>query len=49
MRKRKVDPLAEITDQVGVRFVVLLLEDIERIGTIVEAGPWLAQKDRDFQ
>jgi putative GTP pyrophosphokinase len=49
VRKRKVDPLAEITDQVGVRFVVLLLEDIERIGKIVEAGPWLAQKDRDFQ
>ena len=49
VRKRKSDPLAEITDQVGVRFVVLLLEDIDRIGAIVEAGPWLAQKDRDFQ
>ncbi|MEY3479822.1 MAG: hypothetical protein RIQ71_597 [Verrucomicrobiota bacterium] len=49
VRKRKSDPLSEITDQVGVRFVVLLLEDIDRIGKIVEAGPWLAQKDRDFQ
>lgn len=49
VRKRKSDPLTEITDQVGVRFVVLLLEDIERIGKIIEAGPWLAQKDRDFQ
>ena len=49
VRKRKSDPLAEITDQVGVRLVVLLLEDIDRIGAIVEAGPWLAQKDRDFQ
>lgn len=49
VRKRKLDPLVEITDQVGVRFVVLLLEDIDRIGQIVEAGPWLAQKDRDFQ
>ena len=49
VRKRKSDPLSEITDQVGVRFVVLLLEDIDRIGKIVETGPWLAQKDRDFQ
>lgn len=49
VRKRKPDPLSEITDQVGVRFVVLLLEDIDRIGKIIEAGPWFAQKDRDFQ
>jgi putative GTP pyrophosphokinase len=49
VRKRKSEPLSEITDQVGVRFVVLLLEDIDRIGKIVEEGPWLAQKDRDFQ
>lgn len=49
IRKRKRDPLFEITDQVGVRFVVLLLEDIDRIGKIVESGPWQAQKDRDFQ
>lgn len=49
VRKRKSDPLSEITDQIGVRFVVLLLEDIDRIGKIVEAGPWVAQKDRDFQ
>lgn len=49
VRKRKTDPLSEITDQVGIRFVVLLLEDIDRIGKIVESGPWTAQKDRDFQ
>lgn len=49
VRKRKSDPLNEITDQVGVRFVVLLLEDIDRIGKVVENGPWHAQKDRDFQ
>jgi putative GTP pyrophosphokinase len=49
VRKQKPNPLAEITDQVGVRFVVLLLEDIDRIGKIVEDGPWHAQKDRDFQ
>jgi putative GTP pyrophosphokinase len=49
VRKRKSDPLSEIIDQVGVRFVVLLLEDIDRVGNIVETGPWDAQKDRDFQ
>ena len=49
VRKRKSDPLAEITDQVGVRFVVLLLEDIDRVGKVIESGPWIAQKDRDFQ
>jgi putative GTP pyrophosphokinase len=49
VRKPKTDPLSEITDQVGVRFVVLLLEEIDRVGKIVEAGPWQAQKDRDFQ
>jgi len=49
VRKRRSDPLSEITDQVGVRFVVLLLEDIDRIGKILESGPWTAQKDRDFQ
>jgi putative GTP pyrophosphokinase len=49
VRKRKSDPLTEITDQVGVRFVVLLLEDIDLIGKIIESGPWDSQKDRDFQ
>ena len=49
VRKPKKDPLSEITDQVGVRFVVLLLEEIDVVGEIVKSGPWEAQKDRDFQ
>lgn len=49
VRKRKQNPLDEITDQVGVRFVVLLLEDIDRVCKIVETGPWGWQKDRDFE
>lgn len=49
VRKQKNDPLNEITDQVGVRFVVLLLEDISRIGKIVEHGTWSWQKDRDHE
>ncbi|MCB9199310.1 MAG: RelA/SpoT domain-containing protein [Flavobacteriales bacterium] len=49
VRKPKDDPMKEITDQVGVRFVVLLLEDIDRVGKIIKAGPWAYQKDRDHE
>lgn len=49
IRKRKASPLTEITDQVGVRFVVLLLEDIDRIGRIVKSDRWSWQKDRDHE
>lgn len=47
IRKPKADPLLDTTDQVGVRFVVLLLEDIERVGAIVQSAPWEWTKDRD--
>jgi len=49
VRKPKNDPMLEITDQVGVRFVVLLLEDIDRIGKIVQSDRWIWQKDRDHE
>jgi putative GTP pyrophosphokinase len=49
IRKRKDDPLKEITDQVGVRFVVLLLENIDRIGAIIKAGSWAWSHDRDHE
>lgn len=49
VRKPKSDPMKEITDQVGVRFVVLLLEDIDRVGKIIQTGPWEWQKDRDHE
>lgn len=49
IRKRKDDPLKEITDQVGVRFVVLLLEHIDRIGSIIKDGPWSWSHDRDHE
>ena len=40
----------EITDKVGTRFVVLLLQDIECIKDIVEASPhWTSYKSRDFE
>ena len=47
IRKPKRDPLTEITDQVGVRFVVLLLEHIARIGEIITSDRWDFSKDRD--
>lgn len=49
VRKPKKDPLNDITDQVGVRFVVLLLEDVALIGEIISEGPWCARKDRGFE
>jgi len=49
IRKRKDDPLREITDQVGVRFVVLLLENIDRVGSIIKAGRWTCSHDRDHE
>jgi ppGpp synthetase/RelA/SpoT-type nucleotidyltranferase len=50
VRKPKNDPLSEITDQVGVRFVVLLLEEIDIIGKIIQTCKmWKWTKDRDFE
>lgn len=44
------DPLKEITDKVGVRFVVLLDRDIATVcRAIEECGEWEASKDRDFE
>jgi putative GTP pyrophosphokinase len=48
--KSYVDPYTEITDKVGARFVVLLLDDIRTVGNLVEASPhWVYSKDRDFE
>ncbi|MDR2982919.1 MAG: RelA/SpoT domain-containing protein [Puniceicoccales bacterium] len=49
LRKPKPDPLNDITDQVGVRFVVLLLENIDTIGSIIQHGNWSWSKDRDHE
>lgn len=51
VRKPKQDPLYEITDQVGVRFVVLLLEEIDKIGAIIKSTNkgWDNFKDRDYE
>ncbi|NRT76277.1 GTP pyrophosphokinase [Clostridium beijerinckii] len=48
--KNYSNPLHDITDKVGIRFVVLLLEDINIIKDIVEkSDEWISSKDRDFE
>lgn len=43
------EPYREITDKVGVRFVVLLERDIEIVSKVVEQSPfWTPSRDRDF-
>lgn len=48
--KHYVNPYDEITDKVGIRFVVLELSDIEAIKSIIEANEnWDISKDVDFE
>lgn len=48
--KPYVDPFNEITDKVGVRFVVLLANDIKVIDDAITTCPdWEASKDRDYE
>jgi putative GTP pyrophosphokinase len=48
--KNYSDPYSDITDKVGIRFVVLLIEDIKLINEIVSHhSAWEASKDRDFE
>ena len=48
--KNYKDPINDITDQVGIRFVVLYYEDIEKIGKIVESNEnWEFSCDRDIE
>ncbi len=50
LRKKNYDnPYDDITDKVGVRFVVLLRDHIESVKSVVEQCElWEASKDRDF-
>lgn len=48
-RKQYTNPLTQMTDLVGVRFVVLLTEDIETISSLIESDiSWQATVSRDF-
>lgn len=44
------DPLNEITDQVGARFVTLLQEDADEVASFIETyDGWIATRDRNFR
>jgi len=48
--KNYADPLAQITDKVGVRFVVLLAKEIATVCRAIEAcADWEASKDKDYE
>lgn len=47
-RKNYQDPVREMTDLVGVRFVVLLAEDIIKICQVIESIDWNCHVSRDF-
>ncbi|MBR0823100.1 GTP pyrophosphokinase family protein [Bradyrhizobium liaoningense] len=48
--KNYADPLAQITDKVGVRFVVLLAKEIATVCHAIEAcSEWEASKDKDYE
>lgn len=47
--KNYKNPYNEITDKVGMRFVVLYLDEVHLIGNIIESiDEWVFSKDRDF-
>lgn len=49
-RKGYNDPVQQITDLVGVRFVVLLSDDIEKICKIIQGNEnWVAIVSKDYQ
>ncbi|WP_394910616.1 GTP pyrophosphokinase family protein [uncultured Robinsoniella sp.] len=48
--KKYSDPYTEITDKVGIRFVVLTVDDINIVKDIIESNnEWKFSKDRDFE
>jgi ppGpp synthetase/RelA/SpoT-type nucleotidyltranferase len=47
--KEYSNPFDDITDKVGIRFVVLLVDDIKTLSCIVERQEWESSKDRDFE
>lgn len=46
--KQYADAYGQITDKVGTRFVVLLLNQINHVEEVITSGPWEYSKDRDF-
>lgn len=49
IKKKYDDPVRQMTDIVGLRFVVLLDEEVGLVSKIIEGGPWDASLDRDYE
>lgn len=49
--KGYANPYVNITDKVGMRFVVLLTNDIAKVCSVIESpnAYWLSSKDRDYE
>ena len=48
--KRYTDPLRQITDKVGIRFVVMVTNQIGMIEKVIKEAPvWTYSKDQDYQ
>ena len=49
-QKDYANPYDDITDKVGLRFVVLLTSDIKKIEQVINGSPhWTCSKDRDYE
>jgi putative GTP pyrophosphokinase len=49
-RKSYLNPYDDITDKIGIRYVVLLHSDIKILSEIIESSAsWTASKDRDYE
>lgn len=49
-QKNYADPYNDITDRVGIRFVVLLTTDIKKVEEVIRSSEnWTASKDRDYE
>lgn len=52
-RKKYANPFEDLTDKVGMRFVVLLTTDIKKVCQVIDEGAahglWEASKDRDYE
>lgn len=48
--KKYTDPYNQITDKVGIRFVVLLTDDIKIVEYVINnVSEWTCRKDRDYE
>jgi putative GTP pyrophosphokinase len=50
LKKNYSNPIVEITDQVGIRFVLLTTDDVAKVCELVTSNSgWTSSKDRDYE